>query len=114
MAKMRAELRQVLGKPAKLNKDGELVSEEYASININVPLDSGTQHKAVSLLQNFLGNPKIFITIEPQQPRISTPIPENEDGDDEDDEDDQVVDAENNEAIPLNFRDAGVTPAPEE
>lgn len=36
---MIAEVKQILFKPAKYSKDGELLHPRYAAININVPLE---------------------------------------------------------------------------
>lgn len=106
MPTMRDELRQVLGKPAKLNKDGETVAEQYAAINFNVRLDSKAQHKAVALLNNLLGNPKVVITVEPEQPRIEDALTEDDLKDISEEDGDEDA-----EPVPLQFTGKGMTPA---
>ena len=71
---MNAELKQVLHKPAKKNTKGEIMHEEYAAVNLNIPLDTESQHKAVSLLQNLLADPKVVLTIEAKNISMFPPI----------------------------------------
>ena len=71
---MNAELKQVLHKPAKRNAMGEIMHEEYAAVNLNIPLDSEAQHKAVSLLQNLLADPKVVLTIEAKNISMFPPV----------------------------------------
>ena len=42
---MDANIVQINAKPAKFNKDGEIVHDEYATLTLNIPMDSLTQKK---------------------------------------------------------------------
>ena len=49
---MDAKISQIQIKPARFNKDGELTTEEYASITMNIPLDSaGQKESLIELIQ---------------------------------------------------------------
>ena len=67
---MNGDLKQVVLKPASRNKDGELLHGEYAAININVPIDSPQQEKAVKLLFECLKDGEVFVDISPVQPEL--------------------------------------------
>lgn len=63
---MIGEVKQVLTKPAKHKKDGsELIHDRYASINLNVPMDTHAQIAAVQKLIEELSDGDYVIEIKP-------------------------------------------------
>jgi hypothetical protein len=71
---MEAILKRVLIKPASYyetgDKEGELKIEEYAAINLNIPMDTAEQEKAVVDLFNLLRNRRVHISIVTEQPEL--------------------------------------------
>ena len=71
---MEAILKQVLIKPASYyetgDKEGELKLEEYAAINLNIPMDTAGQQQAVIDLFNLLRNRRVHISIVAEQPEL--------------------------------------------
>ena len=60
---MDAKINQIVIKPAKYNKDGELVQEEYAVLTLNIPMDSLTQKKEVVALTELLDREHVTVDV---------------------------------------------------
>ena len=71
---MEAILKQVLVKPASYyesgDKEGELKVEEYAAINLNIPMDTKGQEESVIALFALLRNRRVHIQIVAEQPEL--------------------------------------------
>ena len=90
---MIGEIKQVLTKPDKHNKDGELLHERYAAININVPMDTPQQIKAVQDLIANLSDKDYVVEINPVQGKLF--------GAGDTDEEDEEEDPPNAEAVEI-------------
>ena len=64
---MDATIKSIRTTPTRLNKDGDVLKEEYATITIEVPMDSIKQKKAVSEVQAILSNEWIDLNITPRK-----------------------------------------------
>ena len=64
---MDAQLTQVNSKPASFDKDGNIVKDEYASVTLNVPMDSESQREAVKDLLDILSSEWCIVTIDAKQ-----------------------------------------------
>lgn len=71
---MEAILKQVLIKPATYHEsgdmEGELKTEEYAAINLNIPMDTAVQQEQVIELFELLRNRRVHIQIVAEQPEL--------------------------------------------
>jgi len=60
---MIAELKQVLIKSAKYNKDGDMSHDRYAAININVPITDDDDEDAIIALFDLLRDKQVSLHI---------------------------------------------------
>ena len=60
---MDAKIGQIVVKPAKWNKDGDLVQDEYAVLTLNIPMDSQTQKKEVVALTELLDKEHVVVDV---------------------------------------------------
>lgn len=65
-----AKITQIQSKSAKYNADGELTSEPYASITLNVPLDSDAQTEGVYDVLTLLRTEWVVLDISTKQNRM--------------------------------------------
>ena len=68
---MDAKINQVVMKPAKYNKEDELVHDEYAVLTLNIPMDSLTQKKEVMALSEVLSEEFVKVEITNPQERLN-------------------------------------------
>ena len=67
---MDAKISQMVTKPAKFNKENELVQDEYVSLTLNIPLDSLTQKKEVLALYEVLSQEFVKVEVTNPQGRL--------------------------------------------
>ena len=67
---MDAQLKQLQIKPATFDKESLMVNHEYASITLNVPLDSASQREAVVELLDLLNKEWCVIEIDGKQSKM--------------------------------------------
>ena len=61
---MDAKLKKIQITPMKFDKDGEVQREEFATLTIEVPMDSVTQRAAIMNLCELLGQEWIVVDVE--------------------------------------------------
>lgn len=61
---MDAKLKKIQITPMKFDKDGEVQREEFATLTIEVPMDSVTQRAAIMNLCELLGQEWIVVAVE--------------------------------------------------
>ena len=67
---MSADLKQVLLKPARRDKDGKVLHPQYAAVNLNIPINSPADEKKVARLFLCLDDGDVLVSIEARQPRL--------------------------------------------
>ena len=65
-----AKITQVQSKGAKRNNEGEIVQEPYASVTLNVPLDSEEQRKGVLSYLELLREEWVVLEISTKQGKL--------------------------------------------
>lgn len=60
---MDAQLKQIQVKPATYDKDGGITKEEYATLTVNIPMDSAGQREGVVDLLSLLSREFIHIEV---------------------------------------------------
>ena len=60
---MDGKINQVVIKPAKFNKDGDLVHDEYATLTLKIPMNSLTQKKEVVALNELLDKEHVNVDV---------------------------------------------------
>ena len=61
---MDAKIKKVGITPMRFNKDGEIIAEEFATLTIDVPMDSAGQREGVIELLSLLSREWIQMSIE--------------------------------------------------
>ena len=67
---MDAQLKQVSIKPATFDKESVLVNEGYATLTLNIPMDSAEQRQAIIDLMDILSAEWCFLEIEAKQIKL--------------------------------------------
>lgn len=75
---MDAKLKKIAITPAKFDKDGEIAQEEFATLTVEVPMDSTGQRAAIMGLCELLDQEWIVVEVEDKN-RIPTPADVNAD-----------------------------------
>lgn len=68
---MDAQLRKIVATPAKFDENGDIKSQEFATLTLDVPLDSSAQREAILELMSLLDNEWIKVDISASQLRIN-------------------------------------------
>lgn len=71
---MIAEVKQILFKPAKYSKDGELLHPRYAAININVPLEGRSEQEFRDELLDALNAIFVDVSFVADAPPTKKPV----------------------------------------
>ena len=58
-----AKISQIVMKPARFNKEGELVDDEHAVLTLKIPMDSLTQKKEVVALNELLDKEHVNVDV---------------------------------------------------
>lgn len=61
---MDAKLKKIAITPMKFNKDGDVDKEEFATLTIEVPMDSAGQREAIVNLLGLLSREWVQLTVE--------------------------------------------------
>lgn len=67
---MDAQIRKMTITPAKFDKDGEIKTEEYATLTLDVPMDSTGQREAIVELMGLLDKEWVKADIQSLQQRM--------------------------------------------
>lgn len=67
---MDAQLKKIAITPAKFDEDGAIKSVEFATLTLDVPLDSKTQREAIVELMTLLDNEWVKTEIQSLQQRM--------------------------------------------
>ena len=67
---MDAQLKKIAITPAKFDEDGDIKSVEFATLTLDVPLDSKTQREAIVELMTLLDNEWVKVEVQSLQQRM--------------------------------------------
>ena len=67
---MDAQLKKITVTPAKFDADGAIKSSEFATLTLNVPLDSAAQREAIMELMTLLDSEWVETEIQSRQQRM--------------------------------------------
>lgn len=67
---MDAKLNKIVITPAKFDKEGEIVQDEYATLTVEVPMDSTGQRQAIMGLHDVLDSEFVKVEIQSGQLRM--------------------------------------------
>ena len=67
---MDAQLKKITVTPAKFDENGDIKSSEFATLTLDVPLDSTAQREAIVALMALLDNEWVETDIQSLQQRI--------------------------------------------
>jgi hypothetical protein len=67
---MDAQLKKITVTPAKFDDDGDIKSTEFATLTLDVPLDSTAQREAIVELMTLLDNEWVKADIQSLQQRM--------------------------------------------
>ena len=67
---MDAKLRKMAVTPAKFDENGDIKSEEFATLTLDVPIDSKAQHEAIVELMGLLDQEWVKADIQSDQQRM--------------------------------------------
>lgn len=67
---MDAQLKKITVTPAKFDQDGDIKSSEFATLTLDVPLDSASQREAIVELMTLLDNEWVKTEIQSCQQRM--------------------------------------------
>lgn len=67
---MDAQLKKITITPAKFDENGDIKSAEFATLTLDVPLDSKTQREAIVELMTLLDNEWVKTEIQNLQQRM--------------------------------------------
>ena len=67
---MDAQLKKITITPAKFDENGDIKSSEFATLTLDVPLDSKTQREALVELMTLLDNEWVKTEIQSLQQRM--------------------------------------------
>ena len=67
---MDAQIRKIVVTPAKFDKDGDIKSEEFATLTIDMPLDSTEQRAALTEFLELLNKEWVKADIQSLQQRM--------------------------------------------
>ena len=67
---MDAQLKKITVTPAKFDKNGDIKSSEFATLTLDVPLDSAAQREAIVALMTLLDNEWVKTDIQSLQQRM--------------------------------------------
>ena len=67
---MDAQLKKIAITPAKFDEDGGIKSAEFATVTLNVPLDSKSQREAIVALMALLDSEWVETEIQSHQQRM--------------------------------------------
>ena len=70
---MDAKIKRVQHNPAKFDDDGLIEKEPSATVTLDVPLDSKTQHDAIAELQQLLSTEWVTAEIHEKQLKMNVP-----------------------------------------
>ena len=68
---MDAKLNKIVITPAKFDKEGEIVQDEYATLTVEVPMDSTGQRQAIMGLHDVLDSEFVKVEISSDQLRMN-------------------------------------------
>ena len=72
---MNAKITQLQIKPKRRNAKGEVMTEKYASITLNVPLDNAASEQDIFNLVTVLDSEMVEVSIKPYQLRLGEETP---------------------------------------
>ena len=67
---MDAQLKKITVTPAKFDDDGDIKSTEFATLTLDIPLDSTTQRESIVELMTLLDNEWVKADIQSLQQRM--------------------------------------------
>ena len=67
---MDAQLKKITITPAKFDENGDIKSSEFATLTLDVPLDSKTQREAIVELMTLLDNEWVKTEVQSLQHRM--------------------------------------------
>ena len=67
---MDAQLKKITITPAKFDEDGDIKSTEFATLTLNIPLDTTAQREAIVELMTLLDNEWVEADIQSLQQRM--------------------------------------------
>ena len=67
---MDAQLKKIAITPAKFDENGDIKSSEFATLTLDVPLDSKTQREAIVELMTLLDNEWVKTEVQSLQQRM--------------------------------------------
>ena len=67
---MDAQLKKITVTPAKFDENGDIKSSEFATLTLDVPLDSASQREAIVALMALLDNEWVETDIQSLQQRM--------------------------------------------
>ena len=67
---MDAQLKKITVTPAKFDENGDIKSSEFATLTLDVPLDSAAQREAIVALMTLLDNEWVKTDIQSLQQRM--------------------------------------------
>lgn len=67
---MDAQLKKIAITPAKFDENGDIKSAEFATLTLDIPLDSKTQREAIVKLMTLLDNEWVKTEIQSLQQRM--------------------------------------------
>lgn len=67
---MDAQLKKITITPAKFDENGDIKSSEFATLTLDVPLDSKTQREAIVELMTLLDNEWVKTEVQSLQQRM--------------------------------------------
>ncbi|MYC75710.1 hypothetical protein F4X10_08110 [Candidatus Poribacteria bacterium] len=67
---MDAQIKKITVTPAKFDEDGNIKSSEFATLTLDVPLDSTSQREAIVELMTLLDNEWVKTEIQSLQQRM--------------------------------------------
>lgn len=65
---MDAKLKKIQITPMKFDKDGDVQKEEFATLTIEVPMDSAGQREAIVAMLQLLSREWVILTVEGKSP----------------------------------------------